>query len=341
MKWIGVLAFLMLSVSAITLEYDKVYTAPSPLKDHGFVYLTFCSTTNTIREFSFTAGGLFVSPNHLDVDFDGTTTIPDCKQVVIQINSNTPGLYSLLITSVTDDWVVPVEFSKEEPISISTSRSVIYTGYDRVDINVYGQGNDASLIVWSPVVGVSKVQKSSLPASFPTTFYFSKSGYYDVPVTLEYEVNNKTITRNFTLGLRVENAPLKVLNDLKVPSDGVVNFTLSLEVPETIYAGTVSLSSDCLEGGTSKRIENFKKGNVNFYVKGTCDPGLYSLEVSVGDMKTSVPLTIYGPEGFEQFTNTFVKDGKHTLEVILANEGSQSMKAVSVRILPGDYSIIK
>ncbi|MBR9680755.1 MAG: hypothetical protein GOU98_02935 [Candidatus Altiarchaeota archaeon] len=341
MRWGIVLMLIMASTSALTLEYDQVYTAPAQLETTGFVYLTFCSNTGTLRAFSFTAGGIPVSPNDISIDFDGTALIPDCKQAVVQVSSNTPGLYSLLVTSVGDEWIVPVEFSKEEPISITTSRAVIYTGYDSVNIKVSGLGEDASLKIWSPVVGISKIQASNLPASFPTTFYFSKTGFYEVPVTLEYTINDKIITRNFTLGLRVEDAPLRILNDLRVPSDGIANFSVELEVPETIYASTVSLSSECLEGGTSKRIENFKTGTVTFYIKGTCDPGLYSLDVSVGDLKTSVPLTVYGPEGFEQFTNTFVKDGKHTLEVILANEGSQAMKAVSVRILPGEYSIIK
>ncbi|MBR9690030.1 MAG: hypothetical protein GOV01_03990, partial [Candidatus Altiarchaeota archaeon] len=213
--------------------------------------------------------------------------------------------------------------------------------YDTVDLRIAGVGENVWLTIDSPVVGTDTVQKSKLPATFPTTFHFTSAGFYEVPLTIQYDRNNKTITQLLSLGLRVEEAPLRVLNEIRVPSDGLLNLSLQLELPEKIFSGTVTLASSCLEGGVSKHIENFKSGVVSLYVKGTCDPGLYSVNVSVGDFQTSLPLTVYGPEGFETFTNTFVKDGKHTLEIILANEGSQTMKAVSVRLLPGDYQLIR
>lgn len=326
---------------AVSLEYDQLTTAPTTIEDKGYVYITFCSRSNIARTFLFTPQGFVASPYRITLDFSGTSTIPDCKQAVVFVSSDYPGMYNLLVEGGSDDWVVPVEFSKMEPLTISLSQSVVYTGYDSVDLRVGGIGDDVWLTIDSSVVGANSQYKSTLPASFPVTFKFSEPGFYEVPINLKYARNNGTVNRDYTLGVRVEEAPVEIKNDLRVPSDGYTNLTVSMELPETIYSGVVSLSSDCLEGSTSESIENFKSGDVVFMVKGSCDPGVYAVNITVGDFQKSVPLHVYGPGGYELFFNTVKQDGKHNMEVIIANEGSQTMKTLSIRLQEGNYRIVR
>ncbi len=340
MKTLWVL-FLLLAAQAIELDYDSYYTAPASLQEKGYLYITFCSTKDTTREFEFYPQDFSVSPLVLDINFDGTTAVPDCRQVVVQATSDSPGLFDLVIDAGGDDWVLPVEFSKIEPILISISDSVLYTGYDQVNLVVSGIGDNVWLTIDSSIVGVNTFHKSSLPATFSVNFYFSKEGFYSVPVTLSYDKNDYTLTQTYDLGIRVEKAPVRVNNNLRVPSDGYSNMTIDLELPEKIYSGTLTLISDCLSGETSKRVENFQSGELSLLVKGECDPGIYEVDLTIGDFETSVPLDVYGPEGYEFFFNTFEKSGVHSLEVVLANEGSQTMKAVSMRLLDGDYQKVR
>ncbi len=335
------LLLLLSSVYAVSLDYSSLYTAPPTIQDRGYLYLTFCSRSNEARTFTFTPQGFVSSPDRLTLDFSGTSTVPDCKQAVVFVSSDSPGMYNLLVEAGSDDWTVPVEFAKLEPISISVSRSVLYTGYDPVDLTVHGTGENVWLTVNSSVVGVKRLYKSSLPATFSLVFHFPEPGFYEVPLTIQYDRNNFTVTQVHTLGMRVEEAPIKVSPELRVPSDGYTNLTISLELPETIYSGEVSLSSPCLEGSTSVSVENFRSGNVSFLVKGSCDPGVYGMNVTAEDFQKTVPLHVYGPEGYELFFNTMERAGEHSVEVIIANEGSQTMKAVSVRLLDGNYKIVR
>ncbi len=333
--------FLLLSAYAVTLDYGSYTTAPSPLDSQGYLYITFCSKSSATHTFYFYPAGFSVSPSSVKVDFSGSSTSPDCRQVVLFASSDSPGMYNLIVKQGSDEWTLPVQFEKSEPLNVYLSKSALHTGYDSATLSISGEGQDVWVTVGASVVGLNKIYRPDLPAAIPLVFHFSSAGFYSVPVTIQYTVNNLTVVKNYTLGVRVEEAPVRVSGNLVVPSDGYANLTFNLSLPETIYSGVVSLSSKCLEGGTSTVVENFLSGPVSFRVRGTCDPGLYSLTISAGDFQVSVPLTISGPEGFETFTNTFVKDGKHTLEVTIANEGSQTMKAVSVRLEPGDYETLK
>jgi hypothetical protein len=341
MKLPLVLLLLIIPSLAVSLDYDELYTAPATIQDKGFVYITFCSRSNEARTFHFTPNGFAASPYRLTLDFSGTSTIPDCKQAVIQVSSSTPGMFTLDADSGSDEWSIPVEFAKPEPLGITLSQSVIYTGYDTVELRVNGQGRDAWLTVDSPVVGTSSIYRSNLPATFPLTFHFTSAGFQEVPVTISYDRNNRTVTQTYTLGVRVEEAPIKIGRELRVPSDGYANLTVPMELPETIYSGTVSLSSPCLEGSTSSMVENFRSGNVTFQVKGSCDPGIYAVNVTAMDFQTTVPLHVYGPEGYEIFINTDQRDSEHRMDVIIANKGSQTMKALSVRLLDGNYRAVR
>lgn len=340
MKWL-VFALVLFSAYAISMDYDQFYTAPATLQDSGYVYLTFCSRADEARTISFTADDFMYSPSRMTVDFSGTPTVPDCKQVVVQVKSNDPGLFTLYAESGSDEWAIPIEFSKLEPITLSLSKSVVYTGYDTVSLRVGGAGRNVWLTVDSSLVGVDNLYKSSLPADFSLTFHFSEPGFQEVPVTLQYERNNNTITRTYTFGIRVEEAPIKVSGDIRVPSEAYSNLTLGLSLPETIYSGKVFLSSDCLGGSTSQSVENFRSGELTFRVKGMCDPGVYDMNITAGDFESSVPLEIYGPGGFELFFNTDQSGVEHSVEVLIANEDSETMKSVSVRLLEGDYKITK
>ena len=336
-----VIALIFLSAYAVSMDYDSLYTAPATLRDSGYVYTTFCSRSDEARTFTFTADDFMYSPSRMTVDFSGTSSIPDCKQVVVQVTSDEPGMFSLYAASGSDEWVIPVEFSILEPITLSLSKSVVYTGYDTVTLRARGTGRNVWLTVDSSIVGVDNLYKTNLPADFSLIFHFSDPGFYEVPVTLQYERNNNTITREYTFGIRVEEAPIQILGDIRVPSEAYSNLTLGLTLPETIYSGVVSLFSDCLSGSTSQRIENFKSGDVVFKVKGTCDPGIYNMNITAGDFESSVPLEIYGPGGFELFFNTDQNNEEHSIEVLIANKDSETMKSVSVRLLEGDYKIVK
>ncbi|MBR9689558.1 MAG: hypothetical protein GOV01_01515, partial [Candidatus Altiarchaeota archaeon] len=133
MKWL-VPILMLFSVYAVSLDYDSLYTAPAELQNKGYVYLDFCSRSNEARTFQFTSPDFSMSPNRVTVDFLGTSTVPDCKQIVIMVSSDVPGLYTLDAESGVDDWSIPVEFSKIEPITVGLSQSVLYTGYDTVDL---------------------------------------------------------------------------------------------------------------------------------------------------------------------------------------------------------------
>lgn len=341
MRRLLVILLLFASAHAISLDYSSTTTAPPTLEDKGYLYITFCSRANELETFDFTAQGFTATPGDLSLDFGGTSTTPDCKQAVLLVTSDDPGMFTLVADAGSQEWVIPVEFSKPEPLEIRLTQSAVYTGYDEVGLRVGGRGEDAWLTVGSQVVGNNRLYSAGLPATFPVTFHFSEPGFYDVPVLLTYDRNNRTVVQNYTLGVRVETPPVRILRDLRVPSDGYANLTLPLVLPETIYGGTVSLTSECLEGSTSQYVENFRQGNLTFQVKGVCDPGIYEMGVEAGNFQTTVPLRMYGPEGYELFLNTDQRDGEHRLDVVIANEGSQTMKSVSVRLLDGNYRMVR
>ncbi|HDR53152.1 MAG TPA: hypothetical protein ENN60_00540 [archaeon] len=332
--------FLLMSVG-FALTFDAYTTAPSPLKEQGYVYLTFCSSTTEYVGFEFSAPGFQVSPREVAQSFSGTSILPDCRQVVLFVKADQPGQYNLLAKGHSNEWVVPVVFEKDLPLSISASKSVVYTGYTSLDLTFTGEGRDVWLSLDGDVVGLDSLYRSALPATFPVTFYFSETGFQQVPLTLTYSYGNASMTRTFNLGLRVVDAPITIEGPIEVPSGGMGVLSLSITSPETLYSPVVSLSSSCLEGELRKYLETFTSGVLDFEVRTTCDPGIYPLEVAVGDYVRSVPLKVTGPEGYELFFNPKITKGESRLEVVIANKGSDDMRAVSVRLLDGDYIKLK
>ncbi|MBR9681603.1 MAG: hypothetical protein GOV00_02260 [Candidatus Altiarchaeota archaeon] len=340
-KHLLVLFLLMFAGFSATLDYDLLATSPSPLDGQGYVHITFCSKEVEFIKFRFSATDFTVSPSSIDVDFSGTALIPDCKQIPVFVKSDRPGQYVLTVAGDSDEWTVPVDFEKNLPISISTSEAIIYTGYSDVSLRVTGQGEDVWITVNQDVVGLNTMYKPSMPANFPFTFYFEEAGFQVVPVNVSYIYGDATLSQIYKLGLRVEEAPVQVGGELSVPSGSYSDLSLDITSPEKMYGVKISISSTCLEGETEKYLADFQSGTLDFKVRSTCDPGIYELTVSIGDYMRKVPLTVTGPEGYELFFNPEIMDGESSLEIVIANKGSNDMRAVSIRLLDGDYTKIK
>ncbi|MBR9680184.1 MAG: hypothetical protein GOU99_04000 [Candidatus Altiarchaeota archaeon] len=334
-----ILAFLFLPIFAISLSSH--YTSPTTLEDQGVLYVTFCSQTSEFAKFYFTPQGFTVSQTSVQKDFAGTTLVPDCKQITLIVRSGEPGLLDLKIRKGADEWVVPVKFEKKQSLLPTLSKSVIYTGYDDAVLRLGGTGKDVWVTLTGSIVGSNILYADSLPAEFPIQFHFGSSGYQEIPVIVQYIAGNSSVTQSFTLGLRVEEAPIDVTGDSDIPSGGFSNLTLHITAPEKLYSTKISLHSSCIEGNTERYFEEFQEGDVVFRVKGTCDPGSYQMNVSVGDHIRSIPIDIIGPGGYEVFFTPSFETTEASLEVMIANEGSESMKAVSVRLIDGNYSKIK
>ncbi len=340
-KEIALLFMMMVAGFSATLDYSSIATSPSTLDEQGYVYLTFCSDKVDFVKFKFSATDFEVLPASIDVAFSGTTASPDCEQLVVFVKSSRPGQFLLKVTGDSDEWQVPVVFEKKLPFSVSVKDSVVHTGYTSTYLTVSGEGRDVWMDIDGNVVGLDSIYRSTLPANFPVTFYFERAGFYQLPVTFTYLYGNSTMTRTFNLGLRVEEAPVKIGDGIEVPSGGRANLSIYIESPETLYSPAISLSSPCLEGELQKYPEVFTKGTVSFNVKSTCDPGIYPLTVSVGDFVRNVSMEVTGPEGYELFFNPDIVKGESSLEVVIANKGSNDMKAVSVRLLDGEYTKVK
>lgn len=332
----------LISVSfAVTLDYDQYTTVPTTLEDQGYLYITFCSETSEFADFDFDPVGFTVSPTETEADFYGTSLVPDCRQLVLFAQADEPGQYILRISESSDEWVLPVIFQKDLPISVSVSKSVIHTGYSDLSLRVSGEGSDVWMSVDGNVVGLDSIYRSSLPATFPVTLYFSSAGFQQIPLTLNYRYGNASISRDFNLGLRVEESPIQISDNIEIPSGGRANLSVHIISPEVLYSPKITLSSSCLEGELEKYLETFKEGTLDFKVHSTCNPGIYPLTVHVGDYIRNISMTVTGPEGYELFFNPHIIKGESSLEVVIANKGSDEMRAVSVRLLDGDYHKIK
>ena len=340
-KATAVLFMIMIAGFSATLNYDTITTSPSTLSEQGYVYLTFCSSTSEFINFKFTANDFEVSPSTISADFSGTPTVSDCEQLAVFVQSDQPGQFLLKVVGDTDQWQIPVIFEKDLPLSVSVRDSVVYTGYTSTYLSVSGEGTDVWVDIDGNVVGLDSIYRSTLPANFPVTFYFEQAGFYQLPVTFTYLYGNAVMTRSFNLGLRVEEAPIKIEMGIEIPSGGRANLSIYIESPEPLYSPIISLTSSCLEGELQKYPETFTKGTLNFDVKSVCDPGIYPLTVSVGDFVRNVSMDVTGPEGYELFFNPEILKGESSLEVVIANKGSNDMKAVSVRLLDGAYTKIK
>jgi len=335
----ALLFLLFVPVFAVYFDASSMATVPSPLEDQGYLYLTFCSKSTETATFKFHPQGFTVSPTELSVYFSGSSALPDCRQIVVFVKARSPGMYNLIVQKGIDEWSIPVVFEKREPLVVSLSKSVLYTGYDTAKLYISGTGTDVWVMLNGSIVGTNVLHSISLPASFDITFYFPQAGYYSIPVSVTYRRGNSTVTQTYLLGLRVEEPPIEISSDTRVPAQGYANLTLRITSPETLYSTRVSLVSSCLEGETEKFVEKLKEEELVFRVKGKCDPGIYPLVVQIGNFQRTIPLEIYGPGGFDlMLSPTFEKD-RVTLEVTVANIGSETMKAVSVKLLPGDYII--
>jgi hypothetical protein len=341
MKKLLSLLFLLTIGFAATLDYSEYTTAPSPLEDRGYVYITFCSTESEFVSFKFTPQGFTATPSQVDLRFSGTSTVPDCEQAVLFVQADQPGQYNLLVDGTAKQWAVPVVFEKDLPLSISVSEAVVHTGYSQVAIVVEGDGQEVWMDLTGNIVGLDSFYSSKLPAVFPVTFYFSQTGFQQIPLTLNYNYGNASLTRQFNLGLRVEDSPIQISDGIELPSGGRANLSIEIISPEVLYSPTVSLESECLEGELQKYPEVLKQDTLSFKVRSTCNPGIYPLTVHVGDYVRNVSMTVTGPEGYELFFNPKVVKGESSVEVVIANKGSDEMRAVSVRLLDGDYIKIK
>jgi len=339
MKKLLLAVFLLVSSFAAYLNADLTATQPSSLETQGYLYLTFCSVSNEYVTFKLTPYGFSASPTEIRMDFSGSSSSPDCRQLVIFVKADSPGMYNLKIKEGSDEWWVPVVFEKRLPLELLLSKQVIYTGYDSVRLFVRGDGTNAWVYFPGNLVGSNILHSPSLPASFDITFHFSQPGYYAIPVSVRYDHGNTTLVQNYTLGLRVEEPPLEISGSLRIPSEGYADLKLHVHSPEVLYSTKVSVSSECIEGDTERFFPELSDANVTFKIRGKCDPGIYPLIVQVGSYSRTLPLEIYGPGGFDVMISPGYEKGKASIEVTVANIGSDTMKSVSVKLLPGNYII--